>query len=122
MPDRGILVLDVGLSAVKACLFTFDGRVLAEARQPLLTRSPRPGWYVQDPEEWWRVAVDAARRVRVAAPAWTVEGIGATGHMHAPVLVDGAGSAELERPVAWARRPDVQWTEMRAAHAIPATP
>src|SRR5438876_10002376 len=90
MPDRGILVLDVGLSAVKACLFTFDGRVLAEAREPLLTRSPRPGWYVQDPEEWWRLAVDAVRQVRVAAPAWTVEGIGVTGHMHAPVLVDGA--------------------------------
>src|SRR3989449_8737653 len=108
MPDRGILVLDVGLSAVKACLFTFDGRVLAEARQPLPTRSPRPGWYVQDPEEWWRVAVDAARRVRGAAAAWTGEGIGVTGHMHAHVLVDGAGRAVIEGPLAWDRRPQAE--------------
>src|SRR2546428_5381361 len=118
MPDRGILVLDVGLSAVKACLFTFDGRVLAEARQPLLTRSPRPGWYVQDPDEWWRLAVDAARRVRVAAPAWTVEGIGVTGHMHAPVLVDGAGSAVIECRVVWDRRPQAECSEQEAAYDI----
>ena len=118
MPDRGILVLDVGLSAVKACLFTFDGRVLAEAREPLLTRSPRPGWYVQDPEEWWRLAVDAARRVRVAAAAWTVEGIGVTGHMHAPVLVDGAGRVVIECPVVWDRRPEAEWTELGAAFDI----
>src|SRR2546427_5019249 len=104
MPDRGILVLDVGLSAVKACLFTFDGRVLAEARQPLPTRSPRPGWYVQDPEEWWRLAVGAAHRVRVAAEACKVEGILVTGHMHAPLLVDCARRAVIECPVVWDRR------------------
>src|SRR2546426_3288455 len=125
MPDRGILVLDVGLSAVKACLFTFDGRVLAEARQPLLTRSPRPGWYVQDPEEWWRLAVDAVRQVRGAAPAWAGQGIGGTGHMHGPVLVNGAGDAGIEWPAVLGRRPEAEGTgvggacDIRAPQAPP---
>jgi xylulokinase len=118
MPDRGILVLDVGLSAVKAYLFTFDGKVLAEARKPLMTRSPRPGWYVQDPEDWWRMAVDAARQVLVAAAARTVAGIGVTGHMHAPVLVDSAGSPVIECPVVWDRRPEAEWSELGAAFDI----
>src|SRR5206468_2921998 len=72
MSDRGILVLDIGLSAVKACLYALDGRVLAEARRPLVTHSPSPGRYVQDPVDWWQAVVESTGQMRAVAADGTV--------------------------------------------------
>src|SRR2546430_4320685 len=118
MSDRGILVLDIGLSAVKACLYALDGRVLAEARRPLVTHSPSPGWYVQDPVDWWQAVVESTGQMRAVAADWTVEGVGVTGHMHAPVLVDEAGTPVIECPVLWDRRPEAEWAELEAPFNI----
>src|SRR5207247_1335139 len=74
MSDRGILVLDIGLSAVQACLYALDRRVLAEARRRLVTHSPSPGWHVQGAGDWWRARVESAGRVR-----------GAPGHRAGPL-------------------------------------
>jgi len=120
MPDRGILVLDLGLSAVKATLFSLDGRRLATAQRSITTRSPHPGWYVQDPEEWWVRAVEAARCVRSAANLDAIEGVAVTGHMHAPVLVDLVGRPLADCPVIWDRRPEAEWAELGRAFDVPA--
>ncbi|MCR4283679.1 MAG: FGGY family carbohydrate kinase, partial [Bauldia sp.] len=60
------LGLDIGTSAVKAVIVDERQTVVAQASVPIQTRRPRPGWFEQDPEEWWRAT---ERAVAGALPA-----------------------------------------------------
>ncbi len=112
MADQTVLVLDLGLSEMKAVLFALDGTTVAGAQRPVTTRSPRPGWFVQDPEEWWKAAVEACHHLWKAAGPRDLKGVAVTGHMHAPVLVDGAGRAVVECPIIWDRRAAADWSHL----------
>lgn len=89
--------LDVGTSSVKATALTESGRVFTASSSPYPTAVPFEGGAEQDPDDWWRATVDAARRLLVAlvdagadiGPATTT--IGLTGQMHTSVLIDDFG-------------------------------
>jgi gluconokinase len=49
--DLPILAVDIGTGSARAILFDASGGVLAEARSPVRTLHPRPGWAEQDPDE-----------------------------------------------------------------------
>ncbi len=55
--------VDVGTQSVRSCLFDLDGAVLASAARPLATAFPEPAWAEQDPEAWWRGAVETLQEV-----------------------------------------------------------
>ncbi len=101
------LGLDIGTSAVKAVLV--DGRqvVVAEAFAPVRSFQPRPGWFEQDPENWWSACEGAVAALRASAPKAfaDVRGIGLSGQMHGAVILDAA-----HRPV----RPAILWNDGRA--------
>lgn len=59
-----LIGLDVGTQSVRSCLFDLQGRVVASASRPLRTTFPKPAWAEQDPEEWWRGAVETLKEVR----------------------------------------------------------
>jgi glycerol kinase len=48
-----VLAIDQGTSNTKALLIDDDGRVLARATAPLVTRYPRPGWAEQSAADIW---------------------------------------------------------------------
>ena len=48
------LGFDFGTSAIKATAVDSEGRVLAKARVPCSTVSPRPGWFEVETEDVWR--------------------------------------------------------------------
>ncbi|MGA2547688.1 MAG: FGGY family carbohydrate kinase [Rectinemataceae bacterium] len=48
------LGFDFGTTSIKASVIDGTGRVLARARVPCETVSPRPGWFEVDPEAMWR--------------------------------------------------------------------
>ncbi len=58
-----LIGIDVGTQSVRSCLFDLDGTVVASASQPLTTTFPRPTWAEQDPEEWWRAAVETLKEI-----------------------------------------------------------
>ncbi|MFB3819515.1 MAG: ribulokinase [Candidatus Methylomirabilales bacterium] len=58
---RYLVGLDVGTQSVRSCVFDLEGALLASASRPLRTELPRPTWAEQDPEEWWRGALDSLR-------------------------------------------------------------
>lgn len=58
-----LLGVDVGTQSVRSCLFDLDGTLIASAMRPLRTAFPRPAWAEQDPEEWWRGAVETLAEV-----------------------------------------------------------
>jgi FGGY-family pentulose kinase len=58
-----LIGIDVGTQSVRSCLFDLAGTVVASASRPLTTTFPRPAWAEQDPEDWWRGAVETVREI-----------------------------------------------------------
>ena len=88
--SAAVLGIDIGTSSVKAVLVDREAHVLASGRAAYPTRQPRDGWSEQEPQDWIAAAV-AATRAALAGRAETIEAISLSGHMSAPVLVDGEG-------------------------------
>ena len=61
MPEL-LLAIDVGTSTARAGLFSPAGDLLAMARAPLVSVSPREGWVEQDAGAVWRKVEGAVRR------------------------------------------------------------
>lgn len=110
------LGIDLGTSAVKACLIDDAGAVAATASANLGIRHPFPGASEQDCDSWWSAVCNA---VGSLAPGQRerVKGIGLSGQMHGAVLLDTA-----QRPL----RPAILWNDARASgdcdtllHAVP---
>jgi xylulokinase len=96
--------VDIGTSGAKGVLLAASGAVLARAgaSYPLLT--PRPGWTEQEPEAWWRAAVEVLRQLAAAASGREIAGVGLSGQMHGSVFLDRAGL-----PI----RPALLWNDAR---------
>ncbi|MDE0421548.1 MAG: xylulokinase [Gammaproteobacteria bacterium] len=91
------LGIDLGTSAVKAVV-TDDGVVVAEASERLDVSRPGPRMSEQAPEDWWRAADAAVRRLKHLAPK--VDAIGLSGQMHGAVLLDSGGLV-LRNAILW---------------------
>jgi xylulokinase len=94
-----VLGLDIGTTGSRAMLVDGDGHVLATATEPHEAfASPETGWAEQHPDDWWRAAQDAVRRVLSAGPAAAgdVQAVGLSGQMHGAVLLDDTG--DIVRP------------------------
>ncbi|MCU1314034.1 MAG: xylulokinase, partial [Acidobacteriaceae bacterium] len=101
--------IDVGTGGTRALLIDPAGRVLGSAvEEHAAFRSARPGWAEQDPEDWWRAAIAAIRRLlaQTATAPEEVAAIGLSGQMHGAVLLD-----EADRVL----RPSLIWCDQRTA-------
>lgn len=101
----GTLGIDVGTSLTKAVLVDGSGRLAAVEAAETGLRSPRPGWFEEDPDD----VLDAVANVvsaLIARTDVTPTAIGITGQGDGLWLGDEAG-----RPV----RPAVSWMDSRAA-------
>jgi glycerol kinase len=58
-----LLGIDEGTTGVKAALFDFELRTVAEARRPVPVTHPRPGWVEQDPKLVLQAVVEAVAEV-----------------------------------------------------------
>jgi xylulokinase len=83
-----LLGIDLGTSSVKVVIYSTAGKILGlgSAEYPILT--PHPGWAEQDPEQWWSATVHAVRSALNAAGQPEVLGIGFSGQMHGPAILD----------------------------------
>ena len=101
------LGLDIGTSSVKAVLVDDRQVVVAQASTPVTTHHQRPGWFEQDPDDWWSACERAVAMLRssTAAAFSDVSGIGLSGQMHGAVILDAA-----QQPI----RPAILWNDGRA--------
>ena len=97
-----LLGIDVGTTGVKTLLIGEDGTVLAEATRSYPLHSPAPGWFEQDPEDWWTATVAAVRQVLADSncTGGDVKGIGLSGMYHGLVMLDREGRV-LRRSILW---------------------
>lgn len=109
--SRYLLGYDVGSSSVKVALVDIaSGCLCAAASSPdveLPIHAPRPGWAEQDPESWWREAVNATARLRELHPFASAEvaAIGIAYQMHGLVCLDAKDRV---------LRPSIIWCDSRA--------
>ena len=96
-----LLGIDLGTSSVKVVVFSTAGKILGlgSAEYPILT--PQPGWAEQDPEHWWSATVHAVKTAVNAAGQSEILGIGFSGQMHGPTLLD-KNNRLLGNAIIWA--------------------
>ena len=58
-----VIGIDSSTSATKAIAWDRQGRVVAEGRAAIAMSNPHPGWFEQDPGEWWGSTVAALQQV-----------------------------------------------------------
>ena len=109
--ERLLVGLDAGTSATKACAFTLDGSLVAEASVPVALEHPAPGWAEQPAEELERSALEALRALARKIEPGAVAAIGITGQMGGLVAVDEDGRAVSAH---------LSWLDGRAAGEIDA--
>ena len=97
-----ILAIDMGTGSAKAALVSRGGRIAATAIQPIDTHHLPDGGVEQDPEQWWRAVVGAAREAlaRSGLAAEQVVAVRCTTQWAVTVPVDRQGRA-LTRAVSW---------------------
>ncbi len=101
-----LMGIDIGTTGSKALLIDAGGEVIASAMAEHPMYSPKVLWAEQDPEDWWRSAVESVRTSLATSginPA-DISGIGLTGQMHGLVLLDGEGRV---------LRPCIMWNDQR---------
>lgn len=103
-----LLGIDLGTSGTKTVLFDLAGRTVASHTVEYPLSQPRNGWAEQDPEDWWRAAVQTARAVlqKSGADPREIGGVGISGQMHGLVMLD-----EQNRVL----RPAILWCDQRTA-------
>jgi len=89
--DALLMGIDVGSTAAKVIAMTAAGDIRGSASSHYGADSPRPGWVEQRPEAWWDAVVQAVKSCLEQVPASGVEAVSLSGHMSAPVLIDGDG-------------------------------
>ena len=58
-----VIGIDSSTSATKAIAWDRAGKAVAEGRAPIAMSNPEPGWFEQDPAEWWSSTVTALNAV-----------------------------------------------------------
>jgi xylulokinase len=87
-----VIGLDIGIGSVKGLLVDVAGTIVAEASVRLVRSTPQPGWVEQDPQDWWRAAVQVLDTLTVDRNL-AILAISVSGQMHSLVPIDDKGSA-----------------------------
>ncbi len=99
--------IDLGTSGVKVLLADEHEQILAEANTRISTLRHHPGWSEQNPLDWVHAIASCFEDLKQRVPKALAEvrGIGLSGHMLGPVLIDQA-----DLPV----RPTLLWNDERS--------
>ena len=98
-----ILALDQGTTGSTALVVHRDGSILGRSYRELTQYFPRPGWVEHDPEEIFRISVEAMREA-VAGAGERPIGLGITNQRETVVLWDRRTLAPVAPAVVWQDR------------------
>ncbi len=108
-----VLAIDLGGSALKACLFDLEGAALAKASVALAFEEDASGRSEQDPEVWWQALLRAGAKIAREAPDGFAEvtAVAVCGFTRTQVLLGGDGQV---------LRPAIGFRDSRAQEAADA--
>lgn len=106
--------VDVGTGGTRAVIVDAEGKLMGSASSEHAPfRSEHPGWAEQDPEDWWRAALEAIHGALACSPKpdQPIAAIALTGQMHGAVMLDENG-AVLRPALIWCdtrTQPECDW-------------
>jgi glycerol kinase len=100
---RYVMALDLGSTSARTVLVDAGGRIVAEARNPVVPLFPRPGWVELDPVALWESQLDSALRAlaQAGATAADVAAIGITSHRETAFAWDRRTGTPVHNAVMW---------------------
>ena len=100
---RYVLTLDEGTSSARAVLIDPDGRIVSEARRPVVPVFPHPGWVELDPVRVWESQREAMLEAmsRARATARDVVAIGITTSRETVLIWDRRTGEPVYRAISW---------------------
>jgi xylulokinase len=106
-----LLGIDLGTSSVKTALVDIYGKILAVASEEYSIEIPCQGFAEQNPEVWWKAAVNTIRAVLVKSGISSdeIKSIGLSGQMHGTVVIN----KDLQ-PL----RPAIIWCDQRTVSQV----
>jgi xylulokinase len=108
-----LLGIDLGTTTCRAAIFDLFGNEVAFARRETPVAYPQPLWAEANPEIWWEGVCQVIREAVTAGPIPpdSIVGVGLSGLMHAPVLLDESGALVA---------PAMLWMDQRCAPQVEA--
>jgi sugar (pentulose or hexulose) kinase len=103
-PDL-VIGIDSSTSATKAIAWDREGRAVAEGRAPIAMSNPAPGYFEQDPADWWRSTGQALNEVTTQVDAARIAAIGISNQRETFSFFTEDGTA---------LRPGMVWLDDRA--------
>ncbi|MBW8857947.1 MAG: xylulose kinase, partial [Bradyrhizobium sp.] len=100
-----VIGIDSSTSATKAIAWSAQGQAVAEGRAPIALSNPQPGWFEQDPAEWWSSTVTALSQVTSQVDAARIAAIGISNQRETFGVFTKEGTA---------LRPGTVWLDERA--------
>ena len=95
------LGIDAGTSGIKAIVLSDAGQILGTGYRECNVISPRPGWFEEDPLDWWEACRGAVKEaVFKSGHGKDVRGIGFSGQMQGSTLLDQNGEL-VDRCIIW---------------------
>lgn len=82
-----LLGIDAGTSAIKVCVFSLDGKLLAKAQRSVPVITPYPLWVEIDLERYWELTAEAIQEVVERVPG-NIAGIGLSTTCPTTVFLD----------------------------------
>jgi sugar (pentulose or hexulose) kinase len=100
-----VIGIDSSTSATKAIAWDRDGHAIAEGRAAIAMSNPQPGWFEQDPAEWWSSTRTALQQVTSQVDAARIAAIGISNQRETFGVFTKDGTA---------LRPGTVWLDERA--------
>ena len=100
-----VVGIDSSTSATKAIAWDRSGRAVAEGRAPIGLANPKPGWFEQDPGDWWAAAAQALRHLVTQVEPARIAGLAIANQRETFAIFSADGEA---------LRPGMTWLDDRA--------
>jgi sugar (pentulose or hexulose) kinase len=109
MTEPLVIGIDSSTTATKAIAWDRTGRAVAEGRARLSMANPRPGWFEQDPGDWWKAAAETIRQVTASVAPERVEALAVANQRETFAVLDERG-----QPL----RPGILWLDERSGEDV----
>jgi xylulokinase len=104
-----VVGIDSSTTATKAIAWDAEGRPVAEGRSGIPMENPRPNWYEQNPEDWWRGVCEALGQLWRSVAPQRVAALAIANQRETVVALDAKGQA---------LRPAILWLDERCAEEV----
>jgi xylulokinase len=103
---RHLLGIDIGSGSCKVCALDEAGSYVGSVSKEYSPLCPHPGWFEQDPMDWFRAFVDCLRALERESHVdpGSISAVAATGQMKGATFVGRSGQVV---------RPTILWNDLR---------